>query len=63
MQAPLAGLVIVFELTHSGFSLAIPMMAATVIATFLVRQVDGYSIYSARLPRRDVASRASLEGT
>jgi hypothetical protein len=25
-----------------------------VIATFLVRQVDGYSIYSARLPRREV---------
>jgi hypothetical protein len=24
-----------------------------VIATFLVRQVDGYSIYSARLPQRE----------
>ena len=51
MQAPLTGLVLVLELTHSSFSLAIPMMAATLIATFLVRQVDGYSIYSARLPR------------
>jgi hypothetical protein len=29
------------------------MMAATVIATFLVRQIDGYSIYSARLPHRE----------
>jgi CIC family chloride channel protein len=53
MQAPLAGLVLVIELTHSSLSLAIPMMAATAIATFLVRQVDGYSIYSARLPRRE----------
>jgi H+/Cl- antiporter ClcA len=53
MQAPLAGLVLVLELTHSGFSLAVPMVAAVVIATLLVRQVDGYSIYSARLPRRD----------
>ncbi len=53
MQAPLAGLVLVMELTHHGFSLMIPMMAATAIATFLVRQIDGYSIYSARLPRRD----------
>jgi CIC family chloride channel protein len=50
MQAPLAGLVLVMELTHDGFSLMIPMMAATAIATFLVRQIDGYSIYSARLP-------------
>ena len=53
MQAPLAGLVLVMELTHSGFSLAIPMMTATVIATFIVRHVDGYSIYSARLSRRE----------
>jgi chloride channel protein, CIC family len=51
MQAPLAGLVLVLELTHSGFSLAVPMVAAVVIATFVVRQIDGYSIYSARLPR------------
>jgi len=57
MQAPLAGLVLVVELTHGGLAIMIPMMAATVIATFLVRQIDGYSIYSARLPHRD----ASLE--
>jgi CIC family chloride channel protein len=52
MQAPLAGLVLVLELTHSGFALAVPMIVAVAIATFVVRQVDGYSIYSARLPRR-----------
>ena len=52
MQAPLVGLVLVLELTHGGFNLAVPMMAATVIATLLVRQIDGYSIYSARLPSR-----------
>lgn len=52
MQAPLAGLVLVLELTHGGFSIMVPMAAATVIATFLVRQIDGYSIYSARLPYR-----------
>jgi H+/Cl- antiporter ClcA len=56
MQAPLAGLVLVLELTHSGFDIMVPMMAATVIATFLVRQVDGYSIYSARLPQREPAA-------
>jgi CIC family chloride channel protein len=55
MQAPIAGLVLVMELTHNGFSLMIPMMAATSIATYLVRQIDGYSIYSARLPRHEPA--------
>ncbi len=52
MQAPLVGLVLVLELTHGGFNIMIPMMTATVIATLIVRQIDGYSIYSARLPRR-----------
>jgi H+/Cl- antiporter ClcA len=52
MQAPLAGLVLVIELSHTGFNLMIPMMTATAIATLIVRQIDGYSIYSARLPRR-----------
>ena len=51
--APLVGLVLVLEMTHSGFSLAIPMVAATLIATVIVRQIDGYSIYSARLPRHE----------
>ena len=54
MQAPLTGRVLVAEFTHSGFNIIIPMMAATMIATFLVRHIDGYSIYSARLPRHDV---------
>lgn len=50
MQAPLTALVLVLELTHSGFAIVIPMMAATVSATVVARYVDGYSIYSARLP-------------
>jgi chloride channel protein, CIC family len=49
MQAPLTALVLVLELTHSGFELAVPMMAATVTATVVARRIDGYSIYSARL--------------
>jgi CIC family chloride channel protein len=49
MQAPLSALALVLELTHSGFSLMVPMIAATVIATATARYVDGYSIYSARL--------------
>ncbi len=38
------------ELTHSGFQIMVPMLAATVIATAVARYIDGYSIYSARLP-------------
>ncbi len=50
MQAPLAALVLVIELTDTGLGLSIPMIAATVIATAVARYLDGYSIYSARLP-------------
>jgi H+/Cl- antiporter ClcA len=52
MQAPLAGLTLAVELTHSGLELMVPMVAATVLATVTVRYLDGYSIYSARLPAR-----------
>ncbi len=52
MQAPLAALVLVLELTHNGFELMVPMIAATAVATVVVRYIDGYSIYSARLPSR-----------
>ena len=49
MQAPLAGLVFILELTSSGFQIVVPMIAATVLATVVARHLDGYSIYSARL--------------
>ena len=49
MQAPLAGLLLVAELTHSGLSLMAPMVVATVLATAVTRRIDGYSIYSARI--------------
>ena len=49
MQAPLAALVLVIELTHSGFGIMVPILVATVIATALARHIDGYSIYSGRL--------------
>ncbi len=53
MQAPLAGLALVTELTHSGLGVMLPMIAATTIATLVVRTLDGYSIYTARLPRHE----------
>ncbi|MGH9076999.1 MAG: chloride channel protein [Acidimicrobiales bacterium] len=53
MQAPLTGVALVLELTHSGFEIVVPIVAATVVATAIVRWIDGYSIYSARLPAPD----------
>ena len=62
MQAPLAGLVLVLELTRSGFSLLVPMMAATAVATAVARYMDGYSIYSARLPSGGTTAQGTLRG-
>jgi len=49
MQAPLAALALVLELTHTGFDLLVPLVLVTTLATAVARSVDGYSIYSARL--------------
>jgi H+/Cl- antiporter ClcA len=49
MQAPLTALALIVELTGGGYSLLIPMIAATVMSTVVARQIDGYSIYTARL--------------
>jgi CIC family chloride channel protein len=50
IQAPLAALALILELTHADFSIMVPMIAATVLAVVVSRLLDGYSIYSARLP-------------
>ena len=52
LQAPLAALVLTLELTHSTFNLVVPLLVATGLATVTARYVDGYSIYSSRLPAR-----------
>jgi hypothetical protein len=62
MQAPLAGLALILELTHSGFGLMVPMMATTVIARTVALCPDGYSIYSARLPGRPTPRSAAVPG-
>jgi chloride channel protein, CIC family len=56
LQAPLSGIALVLELTHSGFGLLVPMAAATAIATLVAFHVDGYSIHSARLPANTAGS-------
>jgi CIC family chloride channel protein len=52
LQAPLAALVLILEMTRSTLNLSIPLIAATALATVVARYLDGYSIYSARLPAR-----------
>ena len=55
-QGPIAALALILELTHSGFSVMVPMGLATVIATGVTRHLDGYSIYSARLSAHPTSS-------
>jgi len=50
LQAPLAAIVLTVELTHSTLGLALPLLVATTVATITARYLDGYSIYSSRLP-------------
>ncbi len=52
LQAPFAAIAMVLELTLSGFHLIIPLIIATFLATLVARQLDGYSIYSARLSEK-----------
>ena len=50
LQAPLTSLVVVLEFTQTSFGIMIPVVLATFLATAVARHIDGYSIYSARLP-------------
>jgi CIC family chloride channel protein len=57
MQGPIAGVVLVLELTRNFDTLMVPTVLAVVEATVLARRLGAASIYSARL-----ASGATLEG-
>jgi chloride channel protein, CIC family len=50
MQGPLAGIVLVLELTRHFDALVVPTLVAVVEATVLSRKLGAASIYSARLP-------------
>jgi H+/Cl- antiporter ClcA len=50
LQAPLTGLVVVTEFTGTATTLLMPLLLATTLATVVARYLDGYSIYSVRLP-------------
>ncbi|MDE3133314.1 MAG: chloride channel protein [Acidobacteriota bacterium] len=69
MQAPLAGTVLVLEMTNHFQSLVLPTLVAVIEATVLSRKLGAASIYSARLrkggvlgssPPADVGSAAAI---
>jgi CIC family chloride channel protein len=65
LQAPLTGLVLILELTGTTNSLIVPMLIATATSTTAARYLDGYSIYSVRLPaltRETVEAVEAVEG-
>jgi H+/Cl- antiporter ClcA len=49
MQAPLAAIVLMLELTHRAEGLLVPILLAVVGATAVSRRMGAHSIYSARL--------------
>ncbi len=49
MQAPLAAIVLMLELTHRAEGLLVPILLAVVGATIVSRRMGAHSIYSARL--------------
>ncbi len=55
MQAPLAAIVLLLELTHRADALAVPMLIAVAEATVISRLMRARSIYSARLPEIEPA--------
>jgi H+/Cl- antiporter ClcA len=59
MQGPLAGAVLVLELTRNFDALMAPTLLAVVEATILSRRLGAASIYSARLGTPDVAPTAN----
>ncbi|HTW19083.1 MAG TPA: chloride channel protein, partial [Mycobacteriales bacterium] len=60
LQAPLTGLVLMVEFTGTGTSVIVPMLIAAVLATTVARYVDGYSIYSVRLPAVPIGASADV---
>jgi H+/Cl- antiporter ClcA len=62
MQGPLAGAVLVLELTHHFDALIVPTLIAVTEATVVARRLGAHSIYSARLrsdPELEVSPTAS----
>jgi CIC family chloride channel protein len=62
MQAPLAGTVLILELTHQFDALMVPTLIAVTEATVVARRLGAHSIYSARLrsdPELEVSPTAS----
>lgn len=53
MQAPVAAAVLVLELTGRSEPVLVPLLLATALATTVARYLDGYSVFSARLPSKE----------
>jgi CIC family chloride channel protein len=62
MQAPLAAVVLLLELTHKVDGLMVPMLLAVVEATVISRLLRARSIYSARLPGSTVDAHEASYG-
>jgi CIC family chloride channel protein len=60
-HAPMMAAVMVFELS-GDYAIAMPLLLATALATFVSRQLRADSIYTAELRQRGVAWQLTLDG-
>jgi len=63
MQAPLAAVVLILELTRNADTLMVPILLGVALATVLARIIGAPSIYSARLGERDAPAFDDDRGT
>jgi CIC family chloride channel protein len=61
IHAPLTAAVMVFELT-GDYPIVLPLLLATVVATWLARVRGGESVYEAELRRRGIGWELTLDG-
>ena len=59
-HAPMTGIILLVELTDN-YNMILPLMGATVLATFASQRISPYSIYTARLKARGIELRESAE--
>ena len=60
MQAPIAAIVLMLELTHTAASLTVPILFAVAGASIVARWIDPRSVYTGRLHTGRMAAQADL---
>jgi CIC family chloride channel protein len=60
-HAPISSLIVIFEMTGYDKKILLPLMCATMAATFVARRIYAHSIYTEALARRGIVLPSRLE--